>query len=412
MSTHDFALPDIGEGLLDAEIVEWLVTEGSTINEYDPLVVVQTDKADTEVSSPVNGTVIRFGGQPGDRILVGATLAVFETDTPGAHKVSAHDQVPTTALAPPATTPTAVDVDAPPGDAIATPKPMASPAVRRHARNAGVDLETVTGTGAHGRISRDDVDRHLASPEQDTPSASTPVVPTGETTRLPFRGVRRTTAETMQHSARTIPHVYDWREVDATNLFALRKQLQSQHPDVAQHISLLPLIAKFVAVLLPTYPDMNATLDTSADEIVRHGDINIGIATATGAGLIVPVLRHVDAMTIVAVATGFADLIERARNRTATAADMQGGTITLNNLGGVNGHFGSPLIRPPESSIVAFGRARDAVIAVEGQPAVRRVLPMSIAADHRLVDGDQLCGFGAALGALIEHPQLAIGLMR
>lgn len=412
MSTHDFALPDIGEGLLDAEIVEWLVTEGSTVNEYDPIVVVQTDKADTEVSSPVNGTVVRFGGQPGDRILVGSTLAVFETDTPGAQPVSADAPVPTTDLAPPAN-PTIAAEDHPSlGDATTTPAPMASPAVRRHARNAGVDLGTITGTGAHGRISRDDVDRHLAAPEPDTPSASTPVVRTGETTRLPFRGVRRTIAETMQHSARTIPHVYDWREVDATNLFALRTQLQSQHPDVAQHISLLPLIAKFVAVLLPTYPDMNASLDTDADEIVRHGDINIGIATATDAGLVVPVLRHVDAMTIVAIATGFADLIERARQRTATAADMQGGTITVNNLGAVNGHFGSPLIRPPESSIVAFGRARDAVIAVDGQPAVRRVLPMSIAADHRLLDGDQLCGFGAALGALIESPQLAIGLMR
>jgi len=389
----EFCLPDVGEGLGEGEIVAWRVGVGDRVVRDQVLVEVETDKSIVELPSPSEGVIAELGGKPGDILPVGAVLVVM-----------------TVAGGSPGTSP-----DAPPQ------RVLASPATRKLAVELGVDLARVRGSGPGGRVRKEDV-LTAAAPEPSPPAAPTfsergvRVVPARKSTcgeadgegtveRVPLRGVRRRVAQTMTRAWQQIPHITDFREVDATRLVAARLRLRDR---LGPEFTYLPLFIAAVAAALGRHRALNASLDAEAETITYHRGCHIGIAIATDDGLIVPVLHDADRKSLAQIAVECSTLTQAARSRAVTAEQTMGGTFTITNFGSYGGWLGTPVIRPPEAGIAGFGRIHDAVIPVESVPAVRALLPMVVAADHRLVDGDALGRFAADLAELLADPVLLL----
>ncbi len=416
----EFRMPDIGEGIAEVELLEWNVEIGSQVREFDTLATIQTDKSIVEMPSPVTGQVVRLGAQAGAMLPVGEVLIVFDTD--------AADEAAGPGAPPPAV-PAPAAAAAGPQPATGTAlRSRASPAVRRMALDAGVDLSGVDGSGPGGRITREDVERAAAA-DADTPDtpdlAGAPAPGLGGPTaagmlpastqpdeHVPLRGLRRQIARNMAESWRTVPHITDWREADASQLIEARRTLSEQVPDLAGALTFVPFFVKITAAALRNHPLMNASFDEAADEYVLHRRIHIGIATSVADGLLVPVVRDADGKTIIELAREIAELVALARARKATREQLTGGTYTVNNLGAIGGQMGTPIIRLPEVGILGFGRISDRVVAVNGSPVVRPTIMLSSVGDHRLHDGDTLGAFTSAVTRLIEHPYALLGELR
>ena len=433
----EFRLPDVGSGIAEAEIVEWRVGVGDQVREGDILVAVETSKSIVEMPSPTAGTVVRLGASPGESLAVGAVLAVL--DRPGDEPVaqttgpdtypaqtSVADVRPGVAapgkLAAPASTPSA-------GARVARPK--ASPVVRKIALQRGIDLGTVTGTGPGGRITQDDIKSVAApggpatAPGQRAP-AGRPAAPAGQPAlawraaapwppqdeRVPVRGLRRQVAKKMAESWRTVPHIVDWREADATQLIEARQALRAARPEQAGSLTFVPFFVKITAVALRQHPLMNASFDEAAEEYTLLGRINIGVATAVPDGVIAPVVRDADRKSVLELAGEIAELVRLARERRVTPEQLADGSYTVNNLGGIGAQAGTPIIRTPEVGILGFGRITERVVAVGGTPVVRPSVMLSSVADHRLHDGATLGAFTAAVVELIENPYLLLAELR
>ena len=410
--SDEFRLPDVGEGLDQAEIVEWLVAEGDTVDRDQPLVEILTDKSQTQLPSPKAGVIKRLGFVEGDMAEVGQILVEFDSaDVARTAVPPADPQPPGPADTPaPAVQPTA------PTAAITSRRPKASPAVRRRALDTGVDLATVTGTGPGGRITADDLDRALSAPAPSpaAPAAAAapinPPPPAPNTTlgqmtpgRHQLRGIRRVTAESMTQSL-AIPHIHGNDELDASALLSGRRRIKELQPERAAHLTPLAFFVMAVADGLRRYPMVNASIDTDAGHIDVHDAVHIGIAVATEAGLIVPVIRDADRRSLFDLADEVQRLTIAARARTITPAELQGGTSTVTNYGSLGGRFATPMIRPPEASIVGFGSIRDRPFVVDGVVAARPTLPISIAVDHRLIDGDLMTAFQEHIIGLLTDP--------
>lgn len=433
MTTIDFRLPDVGEGIAESSITTWYVDVGDNVAEDQVVVSVETDKSIVELPSPVAGRVAELRYAEGDSVEVGETIVVFETTA-----AESTGQEPTEPEPPSTTEVFSVQgsasaeetVDAEPFSSSGgteraaeealeanapgsrSPRVPASPFTRRLARELGVELNTLTATGPHGRVLADDVRAATETPGGPRPTAANTNVQTGRgadtATVVPVRGLRRTIADSMTASLQ-IPHVTEWREIDATNLLAARAVLREQFEERGRRFSFLPLLLQTVVRALKEQPSLNATYDPDASEITQYSQISLGVATATEAGLIVPVIRSADAMGVTGLASAVEELAEKARNRTATAAELTGGTFTVTNFGSFGTWLGTPIIRPPEVGIVGFGRVSERVIPVDGRPEVRPVLPVVAAADHRINDGAELGSFMNALVAAIEQPYLMLG---
>ena len=433
-----FLLTDVGEGLTEAEIVRWLVAVGDSVKEDQPLVEIQTDKAVTEMPAPVTGVVAELGGREGDLLHVGDMLLVIDdgkaavTIVGGAHGDS-HAAAPVVGgpvvvaagqpapVSPTAVSPTAVSttaevagapvtspaVDAP---ASASTRPLATPSTRALARSMGIDLRSVLGTGAGGRISDDDV-RAAAPPAAPAANPVARVAPpasvspvTHDDERVPFRGIRRRTAENMTAAWQNVPHVSSFAEVDVDSLFALRRELR---PIAAEHGIELTLTAFFVkatALALREFPDMNASLDLSAGEIVRWGHRHIGVAVDTDGGLVLPVIRDADAVPLLAIAADLGAATATARDRSLSLAAMSGGTFTISNYGPLGGWFGTSLVHNAEVGVLGFGPAVDKPIVRDGVVVPGKVMVLNAGADHRVVDGRQIIGFVTAVKNMLQHP--------
>jgi pyruvate/2-oxoglutarate dehydrogenase complex dihydrolipoamide acyltransferase (E2) component len=444
MSELEFRLPDVGEGLDSGEIVEWHVEPGSRVSRDQVLVDVETDKSLVELPSPVDGVVVRLGGDVGDVLEVGAVLIVLQPDQrPSSRKPGPAAGSPAAEPAPapePASASASIPAEAPvaalpdPPAAVDGGRPagrraLASPATRKLALELGVDLSAVTGSGPGGRISNDDVrsfaDRPAGAAAPAEPAAEAPepggsptvpaaepetVVATLADETVPLRGLRRQIAKTMSRSWREVPHITDFREVDATALVAARNVLRRRAEKVnGTPFTFLPLLVKAVVATLAEHPKFNASVDMDAETITYHGRRNIGLATATDAGLIVPVLKDADTRSLADIASQIELLANAARSRTVTTDQTSQGTFTITNFGSFGGWIATPIIRPPEAAIAGFGRIRDAVVAVDGVPVVRPTLPLSVSADHRLIDGDDMGGFLNTLSAYLEDPILLVG---
>jgi pyruvate/2-oxoglutarate dehydrogenase complex dihydrolipoamide acyltransferase (E2) component len=367
----ELRLPDIGEGVAEGEIVRWLVAEGGPIKEDDLLVEILTDKAAMEMPSPVTGVLAKIVAQPGQVVPVGAVLAVIEVAGPG----------PLRAEGKAGGEPTPPDIAPPDG---AAPRPrtgdvLATPAVRKLAKDFGVDIATVSGTGPQGRVTEEDVRR-----------ASAPAAPSSTTAaeeRIPFRGKRRMAAKKMVLSKSTIPHALLVDEADVSNLLAMRESLREIGAKEGVKITILPFIVQAVVTALRTHPAMNASLDEARGEIVRKKRYDIGVAVDMEDGLVVPVIRDAGEKTIVELAREIERLSQGARNGTLPLSDLSGSTFTVTSIGSIGGLFSYPVINVPEAAILGVHKVVRRPVVRDGEIVARDMAYLSLSFDHRLIDG-------------------------
>ncbi len=391
----EFRLPDIGEGLDQAEIIEWLVKVGDVVRRDQPVVEVLTDKSQTQLPAPAAGTITRLGADVGDMVAVGEVL--IEWDGADGDQKSEPE--------PAATAESAVALAVSPAQP-ARPQPgraKASPAVRKRASERGIDLARVVGTGPGGRITAADLDGAGSNPaHRPTPAVASlaaprpvpaPTSPLGQATpgRHRLRGIRRVVATNMQQ-AWTVPHIHGADEFDARPLLSARAALRSARPDLAA-LTPLTFMVMAVADALAHYPAINASIDLDAGHIDVHGHISIGIAVATERGLMVPVIEHANRLGVAAMAAEIRRLTDAARDGSITAAELAGGTCTVTNYGSLGGHFAAPIIRPPEAAIVGFGSIKDRPLVVDGTVVAAPTLPIAVGVDHRIIDGDVMTAF-------------------
>jgi len=451
MGRYIVKLPDIGEGTTEAEIVAWHVAPGQEIREEDPLVDVMTDKATVEIPAPVGGTVVALSGAVGEKRPVGSELVTL--DVAGEGNVAKTSPHPPGAIAPgppspavrerekrraaPASrTPTARKGN---GDAVAmtlarTPsalgreggeapraepgegvrqipslrrrgeKPLASPAVRRRAWDLGVELQFVPGTGPDGRITRQDLEAYIAAGAQPT-LAARPLARRDGVEEVPITGLRRAIAEHLQQSKRHIPHFSYIEEVDVTALEELRAELNTRH-EARGHLTLLPFLIRAIVGAVAEHPQVNARFDDEAGVLHRHAAVHIGVATQTDAGLMVPVLRHAEALDLWQAAAELRRLSEAARAGKATREELTGSTITITSLGALGGLAATPVINYPEVAIVGVNRIAERPVVRDGQVVVRRMMNLSSSFDHRIVDGWEAASFIQRVKHDLERPAL------
>lgn len=408
-----FNLPDLGEGLEEAEIVEWKVSQGDRVELNQPLVEVNTAKALVEIPSPVAGEVATLHGAAGDVVKVGQPLVTFaseEADDGGTEGEQKREAVLVGYGVGGETQPKRRRRLRPPGprkasaaSAEGTAAPAepaggsrAAPPVRRLAREMGVELAGVPGTGPDGRVTREDVLR-AAGEEAQEPAATT-----GEDEeRVPVRGVRRLIAQKMTRSWTEIPHVTTFHTADATNVEALRRELTDAS---GTKVSALAVVVRALADVCGRHPKLNASFDTEAGEMVIKRRVHVGIATDTERGLMVPVVRDVGTKGIAEVAEEIADVVETARAGRATPDQLTGSTITVTNVGTFGSSFGTPIINYPEAAILALGRVEPRPVLREGTVEARPAVTLSLSFDHRIIDGADADRAMSDLRMLLEDP--------
>lgn len=422
MGTHVIKMPDIGEGIAQVELVEWFVKVGDMIAEDQVVADVMTDKATVEIPSPVSGKVLALGGQPGEVMAVGSELIRIEVEGSGNHvdvptkDVPKREQVEAPAApvaakpepqkeARPAACQAPVNHEAAPivprqpGD-----KPLASPAVRKRALDAGIELRYVHGSGPAGRILHEDLDAFMSKPHSTGGQAPSGYAKRTDSEQVPVIGLRRKIAQRMQDAKRRVAHFSYVEEIDVTALEALRQQLNSKHGDSRGKLTLLPFLVRALVVALRDFPQINATYDDEAQVITRHGAVHVGIATQGDNGLMVPVLRHAEAGSLWSNAGEISRLANAARNNKASRDELSGSTITLTSLGALGGIVSTPVINTPEVAIVGVNRMVERPVVIDGQIVVRKMMNLSSSFDHRVVDGMDAALFIQAVRGLLEQP--------
>lgn len=451
MGVHIIKMPDIGEGIAEVELVAWRVQAGETVAEDQILADVMTDKATVEIPSPVHGKVIALGGAVGQVMAVGSEIIRIEVEGAGNLVEKA---APAIAAAPaassppaaapragaPAAAPAAAPVTAPaaapatppatavPAAAQAAPrsasrqstaapagasrapgeKPIASPAVRRRAWDLGVELQFVQGSGTAGRILQQDLDAFVAragAAPGDAASAAR-YARRHEETAIPLIGLRRKIAQKMQEAKRRIPHFTYVEEIDMTELEALRLKLNARHGKERGKLTVLPLLMRAIVLAVREFPQVNARFDDEAGIVTRHAAVHLGIAAQTEAGLMVPVVRHAEALDLWAAAAEVARLAEAARSGKATREELGGSTITLTSLGALGGIVSTPVINHPEVAIVGVNRMVERPMIRGGAVVARQMMNLSSSFDHRVVDGMDAAAFIQAVRALLESPAM------
>ncbi|MGO7335849.1 dihydrolipoamide acetyltransferase family protein [Rhizobium leguminosarum] len=400
-------MPDVGEGVAEAEIVEWHVKTGDPVREDMVIAAVMTDKATVEIPSPVSGTVTWLAGEVGDRIAVKAPLVRIET----AGDVGEPQSIGTSQT-PIAETPKAeIAKPAPPAPMAPVPaatpaeKPLAAPSVRLFARESGVDLRQVQGTGPAGRILREDIEQFL------TPGTAPAAVKNGfakktATEEIKLTGLRRRIAEKMVLSASRIPHITYVEEVDMSALEELRATMNGDRRPDHPKLTVLPFLMRALVKAISEQPEVNATFDDDAGIITRYGAVHIGIATQTPAGLTVPVVRHAEARGIWNCAAEMNRLAEAARSGTATRDELSGSTITISSLGALGGIVSTPIINHPEVAIIGVNKIATRPVWDGAQFVPRKMMNLSSSFDHRIIDGWDAANFVQRIRTLIETPAL------
>lgn len=370
--TFELRLPDVGEGVAEGEIVRWLVAEGATVKEDDLLVEVLTDKAEMEIPSPVSGVLARIAATAGQTVKVGEVIALIETEG-----MSAHPARPGNAV----DVPPAQSTDsAPHGYPSHGVDALATPAVRKIAKDLGVDLSGLTGTGPAGRMSEEDVRR--AARSSATAAGTEP-----REERIPFRGKRRMAAKKMVLSKSTVPHALLVDEADATNLLSMREAIRGVAEHEGVKITVLPFIVQAVVTALRVHPDINASLDEERGEIIRKKHYDIGIAVDAEEGLVVPVIKDAGDKTIVELARDMERLSDAARTGKLSIADVSGGTFTVTSIGSIGGLWSYPVINIPEAAILGVHKIVKRPVVRDGAVVPRDMMYLSLSFDHRLIDG-------------------------
>ncbi len=428
---REFKLPDLGEGLEEAEIVSWLVKEGEEVELNQPIVEVETEKALVQIPSPYAGVIDKLHGDVGDRVKVGAPLVSIKTSSaaPEAGKrrevlVGYGPEEEGSRRRRRKKLGKAANTEAEPEPEPALPaKALATPPVRKLAKELGVDIDSVRGSGPDGRVTRDDV--MAASSEAPAPAEEPiasvtrlePVQRRGAATegpaeeRIPVRAIRRTIAERMARSYGEIPHVTEWLQVDATELMKLRDDLRAAPEAEGIKMSPLPVLVKAVIAALRRHPWINGSWDAATSEIIVKHAYHIGIATDTERGLLVPVVRDADQLSVFEIAREVARLAEAARAGTITPAELTGSTITITNVGSFGMDSGTPIINHPEAAILAAGAIAKRPWVVNDQIVARDVMTLALSFDHRIIDGAEAGRFLRYLGDLVEKPARLFGVL-
>ncbi|MGD0624361.1 MAG: dihydrolipoamide acetyltransferase family protein [Thermodesulfobacteriota bacterium] len=423
----EFKLPDLGEGLTEGEIVKWLVKVGDHIEEGQVFVQVETDKAVIEIPSPRKGVVLKLGAAERETVQVGRVIIVIGEageklealpkpkevkERPSVGVVGELEEapeeeefreiekkVPPKALAP----------------ALERAEILAVPMVRKLAADLRVDLRAIKGSGPQGRITKEDVQK--AAKREKPPAKEIPEKAIqaarkydlyGYIERVPLHGMRKTIANAMVKSKATIPHAAGLDEADVTQLVALKAKAKERASQKKIHLTILPFVIKAVVAALEEHPYVNASLDDESGEIILKKYYNIGVAVDTKDGLMVPVVKNAKGKNIFQLAAELSDLSEKARSRTIDLADLKGGTFTITNFGAMGGTYGFPIIHHPEVAILGMGKILEKPIVIEGKIEVRKILPLSLSFDHRVVDGAEGVRFMNTVIELLEDPGLIL----
>jgi pyruvate dehydrogenase E2 component (dihydrolipoamide acetyltransferase) len=378
----DFKLPDLGEGITEAELRKWLVKEGDTVREHQPVAEVETDKAVVEVPSPRAGQISRLARHEGETVAVGETLLTI---------VEAGEAPPER--------PKSVGIVGELPEAEEEREIIATPLVRKLARERGIDLAAVRGNGPRGSITPDDLQKVAATPTQAGESF-------GPVELVPLRGVRRAIARNVMASQRNTAFVTGMEEADITDLWELRAREQGTVEARGAHLTFLPFFIKAIQHALREHPYLNATIDDTAETIILKRHYHFGIAVETPDGLMVPVIRDVDKKSIIELAAEIQELGKKARKRTLAPDELKGSTFTITNFGHFGGVFATPIINWPDVAILGFGRIGERPWVHRGQIAIRRILPLSLTFDHRVTDGADAAQFLRKVVAYLEAPAL------
>jgi 2-oxoisovalerate dehydrogenase E2 component (dihydrolipoyl transacylase) len=428
MTRYVFKMPDLGEGTVEAEVVAWHIKVGDMVTEDQVMAEVMTDKAAVEVPAPVSGKVVAINGQPGDMVRVGSELVVFETaaldddvtstaeSVEGSAPVSTPEPAAVPAQQKPGPPPVA-SAPAPAAPVLPAAAPTdetagrvkASPATRRKAREAGIDLRQVAGSGPSGRIMPRDFVAALSGATPAGRNGGSAAVPSLLRQRtgadeVKVIGVRRVIAQRMTDAARTIPHFSYVEEVDVTELESLRTHLNSKAPKGTPALTYLPFLAAALARVLEEFPQCNAHYDAERNVLIRHRPVHLGVATQTPDGLKVPVVRHAEARTLWDLSDEIRRVSDAARGGKASREELSGSTITITSLGRMGGIVSTPIINAPEMSIIGVNKAIDRPVVLDGAIAIRRIMNLSSSFDHRFVDGYDAAAMILALKDLLEHP--------
>lgn len=413
MNTFSFKLPDLGEGTVEAEIIAWHVKPGDTVTEDQVLADVMTEKATVELPAPVAGRIVSLVGSPGESVTVGTEIIVFET-------AASTDNRPTPAAAEPAEPPTQ---SAPVSDNESNKRVLTSPSIRRLARDTGIDLTGINGTGPMGRILREDLAPHLSEQnrawEREATSnapdvASTDSTPATEPAtdgikEIAVTGVRRLIARRMAEANHEIPHFSYVEEVDITDMESVRQHLNNKYADERGALTYLPFITLGLIRALRDHPKCNALYDKERRMLLQHAAVNIGLATQTDDGLKVPVIRNAERCSLWQLAEQLRDVAEATRNGTATPDQLTGSTITVTSLGKLGGIVTTPIVNAPEVAIIGINRAVERPAVVNGKLTVRRMMNISSSFDHRFIDGYEAAALIQDLKALLERPTALFG---
>ncbi len=423
---QEFKLPDLGEGMQEAQIVEWLVRPGDTLKLDQPIVRVETDKAVVEIPSPVAGRVSEIRVPQGQVAKLGEVLVIFDTGSDAAERPTAKTTTSTAATNGATAAPaSSVQAATQTGQRV-----LAAPAVRKLAFELGIDLAQVPPSQPGGRVTIDDVrayaERAKAAPAAPAPTPAAeqqkvesgvgakveaarregqPPTTTGQERRESLTGLRKRIAERMERSWRTIPHATAFDEVDGTALAVLRQNLKPIAEQRGVRLTYMPLLIKLLIPVLKEFPIFNASLDEERREVVYKQAYHIGVAADSPEGLLVPVLRDADRLTLIEIAARLEHLIEGARKRTLSLPELSGSTFTLNNVGSFGGSSGTPIINYPEAAILAVGRLQEKAIVRDGAIVTRPMMPLALSFDHRLIDGALAGRFLARFKDLVENPQ-------
>ena len=412
MGTHVIKMPDIGEGIAEVELSQWHVKVGDLVVEDQVLADVMTDKAMVDIPSPVHGKVIALGGEPGEVMAVGSILISIEVEGAGNAK-----DVPVAKEAPKA----APVVEAKPAPVVenkpapvvtaqapvareADERPLASPAVRKHALDAGIQLRLVQGSGPAGRILHEDLEAYLQQGASKASTAANPYAERNDEEQIPVIGMRRKIAQRMQDATRRAAHFSYVEEIDVTALDELRVHLNEKHGATRGKLTLLPFIVRAMVVALRDFPQINARYDDEAQVITRLGAVHVGVATQSDVGLMVPVVRHAEARSLWGNAEEIARLASAARNGKASRDELSGSSITLTSLGALGGIVSTPVLNLPEVAIVGVNRIVERPMVIKGQIVIRKMMNLSSSFDHRVVDGMDAAQFIQAIRGLLEQP--------
>lgn len=420
MGTHVIKMPDIGEGIAEVELSVWHVKVGDLVVEDQVLADVMTDKAMVDIPSPVHGKVIALGGVPGEVMAVGSILISIEVEGAGNVKESAQPVAPVkqAPVAAPkveavveskpvaAATPRAAVCQGPVVAREANERPLASPAVRKHALDLGVQLRLVRGTGPAGRVLHEDLDAYLAQGQSNASTATSTAAyaQRNDEEQIPVIGMRRKIAQRMQDATQRAAHFSYVEEIDVTAVEELRAHLNDKHGATRGKLTLLPFLVRALVVALRDFPQINARYDDEAQVITRLGAVHVGIATQADIGLMVPVVRHAEARSLWDSASEISRLASAARNGKASRDELSGSSITLTSLGALGGIVSTPVLNLPEVAIVGVNKIVERPMVVKGQIVIRKMMNLSSSFDHRVVDGMDAAQFIQAVRGLLEQP--------